>query len=140
MPVSLDQLEKSHAALKQAVAVDSRVALGQDQALIETTRSGVIQNFKVAYEQSWKILRRWLMHHQNIADADITQRKQLYRLAAKHGLIQEVEAWWEFQTARNLTSHTYNQTTAIDVARMARLFEPACAALIAQLKSSAQDD
>ena len=80
------------------------------------------------------------MHYQNIADADITQRKQLYRLAAKHGLIQEVETWWEFQTARNLTSHTYNQTTAIDVARMARLFEPACAALIAQLKSSAQDD
>lgn len=140
MPVSLDQLEKSHAALRQAVAVDDRVALGQDQAPIETTRSGVIQNFEVAYEQSWKILRRWLMHYQSIADADITQRKQLYRLAAKHGLIQEVEAWWQFQTARNLTSHTYNQTTAIDVARVARLFETACAALIAQLKSSAQDD
>ena len=140
MPVSLDQLEKSHAALKQAVAVDYRVALGQDQALIETTRSGVIQNFAVAYEQSWKILRRWLMHYQNITDADITQRKQLYRLAAKHGLIQEVEAWWQSQAARNLTPNTYNQTTAIDVARMARLFEPVCAALIAQLKSSAQDD
>ena len=140
MPVSLDQLEKSHAALKQAVAVNNRVALGQDQALIETTRSGVIQNFEVAYEQSWKVLRRWLMHYQNIADEDITQRKQLYRLAAKHGLIPEVEAWWQFQTARNLTSHTYNQTTAIEVTHVARLFEPACAALIAQLKSSAQDD
>ena len=107
---------------------------------IETTRSGVIQNFEVAYEQSWKILRRWLMHYQNIADADITQRKQLYRLTAKHGLIQEVEAWWQSQAVRNLMPNTYNQTTAMDVARMARLFEPVCAVLIAQLTSSAQDD
>ena len=59
MTVSLNQLEKAHAALQRAIAVYDRVLQGSDVDLIETTRSGVIQNFEVVYEQSWKVLRRW---------------------------------------------------------------------------------
>ena len=59
MTVSLNQLEKAHAALQRAIAVYDRVLTGADIDLIETTRSGVIQNFEVVYEQSWKVLRRW---------------------------------------------------------------------------------
>lgn len=59
MTVSLNQLEKAHAALQRAIAVYDRVLTGVDIDLIETTRSGVIQNFEVVYEQSWKVLRRW---------------------------------------------------------------------------------
>ena len=59
MTVSLNQLEKAHAALQRAIAVYDRVLQGSDIDLIETTRSGVIQNFWVVYEQSWKVLRRW---------------------------------------------------------------------------------
>ena len=61
MSISLNQLEKAHAALQRAIAVHDRVLLGTDIDLQETTRSGVIQNFEVVYEQSWKVLRRWMM-------------------------------------------------------------------------------
>ena len=108
MTVSLNQLEKAHAALQRAIAVYDCVLQGSDIDLIETTRSGVIQNFWVVYEQSWKVLRRWMMHYLGTQESEIMQRRQLYRLAAKHGLLDDVEAWWDFHQARNMTPHTYS--------------------------------
>ena len=135
MSVSLNQLEKAHAALQRAIAVYDRVLLGSDTDLIEATRSGVIQNFEVVYEQSWKVLRRWMMHYLSVQESEIMQRRQLYRLAAKHGLLNDVEAWWDFHEARNMTSHTYSPPIALEVTAKARLFDAACAQLISQLKA-----
>ena len=50
MSLSLNHLEKAHAALQRAIAVNDRVLTGSDIDLIETIRSGVIQNFEVVYE------------------------------------------------------------------------------------------
>ena len=140
MSVSLNQLEKAHAALQRAIAVYDRVLLGADIDLQETTRSGVIQNFEVVYEQSWKVLRRWMMHYLSIPESEIMQRRQLYRLAAKHGLLDDVEAWWDFHAARNMTSHTYSPPVALEVAAKARLFDVACGLLIKQLKAQSIDE
>jgi nucleotidyltransferase substrate binding protein (TIGR01987 family) len=140
MTVSLNQLEKAHAALQRAIAVYDRVLLGSDVDLIETTRSGVIQNFEVVYEQSWKLLRRWMMHYLGVQESDLMQRRQLYRLAAKHGLLADVEAWWDFHEARNMTSHTYSPPIALEVAIKARLFDAACGQLINQLKAQSIDE
>jgi nucleotidyltransferase substrate binding protein (TIGR01987 family) len=138
-PVTLSQLEKAHNALQRSVAIWDRVAKQDDKDLTDTTRSGVVQNFEVAYEQSWKVLRRWMMHYLGVTDTEITQRRQLYRLAAKFGLINDVEAWWDFHEARNLTSHTYSETIALQVAAVARQFEPACSELIEKLKARSAD-
>ena len=43
MTVSLNQLEKAHAALQRAIAVHDRVLTGSDIDLIETTRSAHLQ-------------------------------------------------------------------------------------------------
>ena len=140
MSVSLNQLEKAHAALQRAIAVHDRVLLGTDTDLQETTRSGVIQNFEVVYEQSCKVLRRWMMHYLAISESEIMQRRQLYRLAAKHGLLDDVQGWWDFHEARNLTSHTYSPPVALEVAAKARLFDAACSQLITQLKAQSVDE
>ena len=140
MRVLLTQLEKSHASLQRSIAVFERVSLGADTDLIDTTRAGVIQNFEVTYEQSWKVLRRWMMQNLSIPDSELTQRRQLYRLAAKHTLINDVEAWWDFHAARNMTSHTYNQAIALEVAAAARKFDIACAQLINGLKTKLIDE
>ncbi len=136
MTVLLTQLEKAHSDLTRSLAVFDKVSLGKDIDLIQTTRSGVVQNFEVAYEQSWKVMRRWMMEYLSISDSELTQRRQLYRLAAKHSLIDNVEAWWDFHAARNMTSHTYSEAIAVEVAAAARSFERACAALIASLKAN----
>lgn len=139
MQISLGQLEKSLSALQKAIVIWDRVAMGLDTDLIDTTRSGVIQNFEVAYEQSWKTLRRWMMYYLSVTDSDIVQRRQLYRLAAKNGLLDDVEAWWDFHEARNQTSHTYNPVIALEVAQTARRFAPLCAQLIQGLKTRSDD-
>ena len=140
MTVSLNQLEKAHAALQRAIAVYDRVLQGSDIDLIETTRSGVIQNFEVVYEQSWKVLRRWMMHYLGTEESEIMQRRQLYRLAAKHGLLDDVEAWWDFHQARNMTPHTYSPPIALEVAAKARLFDASCGEIISQLKAQSVDE
>jgi len=140
MNVMLSQLEKAHASLRRSIEVFDRVSGGQDIDLIETTRSGVVQNFEVAYEQSWKVPRRWMMHYLGVSDAEITQRRQLYRLADKNSLIDDLESWWGFHAARNLTSHTYNQSIAAEVAEMARKFDFACAQLIENLAARSLDE
>ncbi|MBC7719479.1 MAG: nucleotidyltransferase substrate binding protein, partial [Chitinophagaceae bacterium] len=135
MTVSLNQLEKAHSALQRAVTVYDRVLLGSDIELQEVTCAGVIQKFEVVYEQSWKVLRRWMMHYLSLQESELMQRRQLYRLAAKHGLLDDVETWWDFHEARNLTSHTYSPTIAREVTAKARLFNTTCAKLIQKLKA-----
>ena len=68
------------------------------------------------------------------------RHRQLYRVAAKHGLLDDVEAWWDFHEARNMTSHTYSPPIALEVASKARLFDTACGQLISQLKAQSSDE
>ena len=135
MSVSLHQLEKALSALQTANKIWHRSELGNDIELTETARSGTIQNFEVAYEQSWKLLKRWMEYYLSVQDSEVTQRRQLFRIAAKHGLIDDVEQWWRFHEARNKTSHVYEEQVAKDVALVARSFIEPCGALIAMLKA-----
>ena len=48
--------------------------------------------------------------------------RQLYRAAAKTGIVDDVETWMKFHKARNETSHTYNAATAQAVFEMAPEF------------------
>ena len=84
----------------------------QNKVLKHSLRSGVIQNFEVAYELSWKFMKRWL--EINIGPdivAGVT-RKEFYRIAEENLLISDVNMWWIFHEARNNTSHIYNEDVA----------------------------
>ena len=63
MDLSFGQLEKALSARQTADKICRRYEHTADIELIETARSGTIQNFKVAYEQSWKLLKRWMEYH-----------------------------------------------------------------------------
>ena len=78
----------------------------------EAVKAGVIQNFEVAYEQSWKMIRRWLESNPVTGDVSGASMRQVYRLAAKAGMIDDVDLWMKFHQARNQTSDTYNVKTA----------------------------
>lgn len=137
MQISFNQLEKALIALQTADKIWHRAEQGSDTELTETARSGTIQNFEVAYEQSWKLLKRWMAHYLGVQDSEITQRRQLFRIAAKYELIDDVEQWWRFHEARNKTSHVYQEQVAEEVALIASSFIAPCGALIATLKARA---
>lgn len=75
---------------------------------LETVKSGVIQNFEVAYEQCWKFMKRWIEENVSPELAEGVSRKELYRVSAENKLISDVEEWMKFNKSRNLTSHMYD--------------------------------
>lgn len=122
--LELEALENSILALDNSIEVYKKIydINKNDKKLIDTLRSGVIQNFEVAFEQSWKFIVRWLNENVSYGIAQGVSKKELFRLAAEHLLIDDVSKWVEFKNSRNLTSHIYSQKTAEDVLKSALEF------------------
>ena len=75
-------------------------------------RSGAIQKFEITYELAWKLMARWLNTNVTAEIANGVSKKELFRLAAQHGLIADVDAWIQHHEARNATSHLYDEEEA----------------------------
>ncbi len=117
MTLQLDSFKRALISLNASLQSTQKVLLSNDTSIFddtirETLRAGVIQNFEVAYELCWKFIQRWLVAYQNINPSQIRTRKELFRIAAKQGLIQDPISWFEYGDARNLTSHTYEESSA----------------------------
>lgn len=96
------------------------VALAKDKD--EFIRDSVIQRFKFTYELSWKFLARHLAFDLESENVDKFSRRDLYRIGAEKGLIRDAAVWFEYHTARNITSHTYNVSLADQVYEVAKRF------------------
>jgi nucleotidyltransferase substrate binding protein (TIGR01987 family) len=99
--------------------------------LNDILRDATIQRFEYTYELAWKSLKRVLENEFGLKDLAI---KELWRDAARLGLISEVEIWFEFHRGRNLTSHVYSKKTAREVYGIAKKFPPKARKLIASLE------
>ncbi|MDR3338183.1 MAG: nucleotidyltransferase substrate binding protein [Treponema sp.] len=131
--LDITSLKNAVQALQKSIDVYEKNG-DDDIDLSDTLRSGVIQNFEVAYELSWKFMKRWL--EMNIS-ADIVSgvsRKEFYRIAAENLLISDVEEWWSFHEGRNKTSYTYDSITAEDVLETALKFSPYSKDFISRLE------
>ena len=126
MVLDLSTLTASIGALQRALHVSATGAqwAGLSPEVREAVKAGVIQNFEVAYGQSWKMMRRWLEVNPVAGDVSGASMRQVYRLAAKAGIIDDVDLWMEFHQARNQSSHTYNVKTAELVFSTSRQFLP----------------
>lgn len=111
MSLQLDSLVKSIDILERSIRTANRVD-DSDADLQETVHAGVIQHFKVAYEQSWKMLKRLLKENIGAASVEGVTQRNLFRLGAENRLIVDVERWMEYHDARNSTSHTYDEDAA----------------------------
>ena len=111
MSLQLDSLTKSIEGLERSIKTANRID-ESDEDLLETVRAGVIQHFEVAYEQSWKMIKRWFKENIGAASVDGVTQRNLFRLAAENRLIADSERWMEYHTARNSTTHTYDEDAA----------------------------
>lgn len=138
MNLDFSSLVKAVSSLEKAIKVstdEERMSL-LDKDQKDTIRAGVIQNFEFTYELCWKFMQRWLKENQTeMVDLPRT-RKDLFRLAAKHGLIRDPLPWFEYGDARNLTSHTYSPDKAEIVYEKAISFFPDALFLLNQLKAN----
>ena len=112
MPLDFSPLVNAVARLDEGLA---RYALDTSDAQI---RDGLIQRFEFTYDLSHKLLRRALEEAAaNPEEVDRMSFPTLIRTAAEQGLVGgEWAEWRTFREMRNITSHTYDEAKALQVA------------------------
>jgi len=136
MPLDLGSLRDAVSALRAAVEESSSdlfmCSLTERQAKV--MKAGVIQSFEFTFELCWKFMKRWLEANLGSVYVDGVPRKELFRLAAEHRLIADVERWFAYQKSRNVTSHTYEANVAEEVFAAASRFLEDAQSLLAELE------
>ncbi len=114
MELDLTSLREAVHALSETLARanDEKLMSSLDEVTQYAIRAGVIQHFEFTYELSWKFIQRWLRLNASAEDAEPLTRRELFRTAARYGLIGDPQPWFRYSEARNLTSHTYDRAVA----------------------------
>ncbi|WP_374595093.1 HI0074 family nucleotidyltransferase substrate-binding subunit [Aquabacterium sp.] len=99
----------------------------------DVVRDSIIQRFEFTFEAGWKAAYRWLRARGNDVDEEAYS---VIPEAFKRRLIVDEAGWGQMRKYRNLTSHTYNQTLAIEVAAFVRATG---AALLGSLLATLQE-
>jgi nucleotidyltransferase substrate binding protein (TIGR01987 family) len=114
MALKLDTLKKALNTLEQAIRLHHEERDKPELSL--ALRDSVIQRFEYTYELAWKVLQRWVGENVDPESAQPRySRKELYRVAARWGLIEDASRWFEYNKARNVSAHTYDEDNAKQV-------------------------
>ena len=95
---------------KQAV-LRLEAALQYDPTVLDIALDAVIQRFEFTFEQAWKSIGLAA----KAVGYDCKSPRGCLKLAYKMEWIEDEEKWLRLLEARNLTSHTYDQETAMEV-------------------------
>ena len=133
MALDLSKLELALQSFHEAVELFYQRE--RETEIRDALRDSVIQRFEYSYELAWKMLQRWLRINASPEEAEPASKKDLFRLAARKGLIADPQHWFTYIEARNASVHTYNATSAEKVLQAALAFEPDAQFLLGQLKA-----
>lgn len=93
-------------------ALDGLSATPPSDVLHDIYRAACVKEFELVLEQSGTLLRKRLAaYFANNRQADRLPFKDLFRHAAKHGLIEiaAAERWLSYRDSRNTTAHVYGE-------------------------------
>jgi len=93
------------------------VELARQRPLSKLEEQGLIQAFEFTHELAWNVLKDFLEER---GVQDLYGSRDATRQAFKTGLIQNGEVWMSMIQSRNLTSHTYDEATAAQIASAIR--------------------
>lgn len=88
-----------------------KFALQYDPMKIDIALDAAIQRFEFSFEMAWKsikLIAKTIGH-------ECKSPRGCFKLAYKMGWIKSEEQWLKLLEARNLTTHTYNIETAMEV-------------------------
>lgn len=105
--LALEQFDKALARLDELLPLD-------ETAIV---RDALIQRFEFTFETAWKAAYRWL----RARGADVAEEAfAVLPRAFANRLIADEGAWNRLRKMRNLTSHTYHEPYAVEVAAFVR--------------------
>ena len=125
--LALGHFEKALSRLEESLAYDES----------DMARDSIIKRFEFTFETAWKACYRWL-RARNV-EVDEEPFAVLPR-AFQNRLVTEEATWSDIRKARNQTSHTYQESVAIEVAAYVRsVAAPAFHTLLTTLKARAEE-
>lgn len=92
------------------LALEHLQGAAEEDIIYDLHRAACVKEFELVLEQSAKLLRKRLApYFASNRQADRLVFKDLFRHAAKHGLIEcdTVERWFRYRDNRNQTAHDY---------------------------------
>ena len=90
------------------------VALAEERELSDLEQQGLIQGFEFTFDLAWKTLQDILRERNN---PEINGGPNpIITYSHDNGYIQDYEAWKAMKKSRDLTSHSYDEETAVDIA------------------------
>ncbi len=101
-----ENYKKAFSQLKEAME------LMDVRELSKLEKQGTIQAFEYTHELAWKMLKDFLEYKGN---TDIYGSKDAVRNSFKLGIIEDGDSWMQMIKSRNLTSHTYDESTADEI-------------------------
>jgi nucleotidyltransferase substrate binding protein (TIGR01987 family) len=136
-PLDLSALRSAIASFEDALDVVGDGAwFGAQSARVQNTlMAGVIQNFEFVFEIGFKMIKRRLdLDSPSPGQIDSLNFRDILRIAGETGLVEDVSAWFDYRTMRNITAHTYDQEKAQQIYAGALTFRADAKALLAQLE------
>ena len=97
---------------KAFAQLNKAVELSKQRQLSELEEQGLIQAFEFTHELAWNTLKDFLEER---GVQDLYGSRDTTREAFKTGLIENGEAWMNMIQSRNMTSHTYEESTAKEI-------------------------
>ena len=105
--------QRLHSFRKAFRRLSDAAALAAQRDLTDLERQGLIQAFEFTHELAWNVLKDYL---QDQGFANLIGSKNATRTAFKNGLIEDGDTGMAMIESRTLTSHTYNEDVADEVA------------------------
>ncbi|KPQ01054.1 MAG: Nucleotidyltransferase substrate binding protein like [Bacteroidetes bacterium HLUCCA01] len=100
--------------VKALEQLNDAVKLANERNLSKLEQQGLIQSFEYTHELAWQVMKDFFIYQGN---PDIMGSRDATREAFANGLIEAGEIWMDMIKSRNLTSHTYNEEIASDIAQ-----------------------
>ena len=123
---------------KALTTLDEAVALAQTRPLTKLEQQGVIQSFEFTHELAWNVFKDYL------SDKGITGligSKDATRSAFKNELISDGDGWMQMINDRNLSLHSYEEATALQIAtNILKSYHPTFIAMRQSFESIARQD
>ena len=110
MTLNTDHLERCIDTLESALGMLIKTTPGNIE--YEVFRNAAVKGFELTLETSGKLLRKTLKpYFATPKEVDRLTFKELFRYAAKHGLIsvEAVDRWFKYRDNRNTTAHDYGE-------------------------------
>lgn len=108
----LQKIENYKHALAQLEEAVERYQKTPEDALY---RDGLIQRFEFTVELAWKSIKEYLEDQGMVLS--IASPRGILKEAFSAGVLDDAQQWNDILTARNLTSHVYDEATAAGIAR-----------------------